>query len=203
MTGAEGSTGAPTALGVRGGDSVDGRGPVIRRLGGLGSRQKSTFSCQSPRRVLCLFSRRRGEHQVSHSVEPAPPAKFRAEPSSGLNEAPPAALPAVSGANLQPVERVVTLRAAASAESPLARRARPEMARQALEKPRFAPKNGAPSPLWARPYRIHTSRFSSISSRRAPPSPRSGEGGPIGRRKTPVFRRVMGPDGVRKAGMAR
>ncbi len=85
-----------------------------------------------------------------HSVEPAPPAKFLAEPSSGLNDAPPAALPAMSGADLQPVERVVTLRAAAPAQSPLARRARPEMAPQAIEKPRFAPENGAPSPARGR-----------------------------------------------------
>src|SRR5208283_6213774 len=76
----------------------------------------------------------------------APPAKFLAVPSKGLNEAPPAALPAMSGADRQPVERVVTLRPATSAESPLARRARPGMASQAIEKPRFAPENGAPSP---------------------------------------------------------
>ncbi len=79
-----------------------------------------------------------------HSVEPAPPAKFFAEPSNVLNETPPAALPAMSGANLQPVERVVTLRLAAPAQGPLACPARPEMAPQAIEKPRFAPENGAP-----------------------------------------------------------
>ncbi len=79
-----------------------------------------------------------------HSVEPAPPADFLAEPSSGLNEAPPAASPAISGADLQPVERVVPLRPAAPAESPLARRACPKMAPQAIENPRFAPENGIP-----------------------------------------------------------
>src|SRR5208337_2635056 len=96
--------------------------------GELGSRQQSTSSCQSPRCVLFLFSRRRGGHQVSDSVEPAPPA----------------ALPAMSGGNLQPVERVVTLRPATPAESLLARRARPGMAPQTIEKARFTPENGAP-----------------------------------------------------------
>ena len=72
-----------------------------------------------------------------HSVEHAPPAKFFAEMWSGLNEAPPAASPAMSGAD-------VTLRFAASAESPVARRARPKMASQAIENARFAPENGAP-----------------------------------------------------------
>src|SRR5208283_5011573 len=56
----------------------------------------------------------------------------------------------MSGADLQPVERVVTLRPAASAESALARRARPEMAPQAIEKLQFAPENGAPFPPRAR-----------------------------------------------------
>ena len=79
-----------------------------------------------------------------HSIEPASPAKFRAEPSSGLNEASPVASPAMPAADPQPVERVVTLRRAASAQSPLGRRALPEMAPQAIEKPRFAPENGAP-----------------------------------------------------------
>ncbi len=168
--------------------SADGSGPRARggvgwagpshpqTRGSLGGRQKSTFSCQGPGHVLTLFSRRRGDDQVSHSIELAPPAKFFAEPSSGLSNALPVALPAMSGADLQPVERVVTLCPAASAESALARRARPEMAPQAIEKPRFALENGAPFPPRVRPYRIHTSRFSSNPSRLARPSPRSGEG---------------------------
>ena len=86
-----------------------------------------------------------------HSVESAPPAKFFAEPSSGLDGASPAGLPAMSGANLQPVERVVTLRGAAPAQSLLARRARADVAPQAIEKPRFAPENGGPPPArWRR-----------------------------------------------------
>ena len=54
---------------------------------GLWPSKKSTFSCHSSGFVLSLFFCRRGEHQVSNSVEPAPPAEFLAQPLSGLDEA--------------------------------------------------------------------------------------------------------------------
>jgi hypothetical protein len=93
-----------------------------------------------------LFSRRRGEYQVSNSVETAPHAEFLAQPFGGLSGALPASLAAISGASLQPVERVITLRRAGDkpARLPAPPFVRPEMAPQAIEKPRFAPGNDGP-----------------------------------------------------------
>ncbi len=162
---------------------------IPRRL-----RQELTFSRQSAARVQSLFLRRRGDDQVLHSIELAPPAKFRAEPSNGLTKAPPAVLPATSAANLQPVERGVTRRPAALAQSPFARGARPEMAPQAIENPRFAPENGAPAPPRAR---------SGDRGRRARnPRTRSGgrdEGKPAVRRADRNARRPqMAPQAIEK-----
>jgi hypothetical protein len=94
-----------------------------------------------------LFSHRRGEYQVSNSVETAPHAELLAQPFGGLSGALPASLAAMSGASLQPVERAVTLRRAGDkpARLPAPPFVRPEMAPQAIEKPRFAPENGARS----------------------------------------------------------
>jgi len=93
-----------------------------------------------------LFQRRSGDYQVSCSIEPTPPARFLARPSSGLTEALPAAS-AMSEANLQPVEWVVSLPLAALAINPLTLPpppvSRAEMAPQGTEKPRLAPENCA------------------------------------------------------------
>jgi hypothetical protein len=134
----------------RGGGALISREPSARgagEAGGLWLLQKSTLSCQSPECVLSLFSRRRGEYQVSNSVETAPHAEFLAQPFGGLSGALPASLAAMSGASLQPVERAVTLRRAGDkpARLPAPPFVRPEMAPQAIEKPRFAPENGARS----------------------------------------------------------
>ena len=49
---------------------------------------------------------------MSNSVESAPHAEFLAQPFGGLSGALPASLAAMSGASLQPVESVITLRRA-------------------------------------------------------------------------------------------
>ncbi len=83
---------------------------------------------------------------MSNSVETAPHAEFLAQPFGGLSGALPGSLAAMSGASLQPVERVVTLGRAGDklARLPAPPFVRPEMAPQAIERPRFAPGNGGP-----------------------------------------------------------
>jgi hypothetical protein len=77
---------------------------------------------------------------VSNSVEPAPPGAL-AEPLNGLNEALPAFLRRRFRGEPSAGQ---TRRHAAPVEGPVAPSARPETPLQAIEKPRFAPENGAP-----------------------------------------------------------
>ena len=88
--------------------------------------------------------------------------------------------------------RAGPLHLAAPATNPLALPAppfvRPQMAPQAIEKPEFAPGNGAPLVAL---YSVHASQIAARI-----PSPACWGRWRIGRRKTPVFRRAMAPDGV-------
>src|SRR5208283_2570571 len=114
-----------------------------------GEGKRSDWPSLKPPRPSSTLLRHRGDHPLSCSIEPAPPAEVLARPLSGL-EALPAAFAAMSGANLQP-DRMGRQAASRRAGDKPARASRaavhppgnPEMAPQAIGKTRFAEGNDA------------------------------------------------------------
>jgi hypothetical protein len=130
----------------RGGGALISRELSARGAGESGLSQRSTLSCQSPERVLSLFSRRRGEYQVPIPSNPRRTrnsSPSRSAASAGRCPPPwprrPGRAFSRSKASSRCVAPVIN-----PARLPAPPFVRPDMAPQAIEKPRFALGNGAP-----------------------------------------------------------